>query len=218
MLQRCLILADCHARPELITNALNHARYDPDKDRFLFAGDLLDIGFHPEECWTLLRRNKAEFLWGNHEMAVHLGKHIGPQDYYSFEFYKKMEKDARKESIKFSVAAVHDNVLITHAGLSSQFCDRIMDVEKITNVINKTSFERLWLGDSPLWYRPSAQSIHKGIVQVCGHTPPDYVFRNGPIKDLYVVDPYTKNGFDDKGRFRYATIEDGQVKIEDSNE
>jgi hypothetical protein len=63
---RAVIIADAHAQPWLITNALEHSQYDKNKDRLIFAGDFLDIGIEPDECLHILEEQGAAMLWGNH--------------------------------------------------------------------------------------------------------------------------------------------------------
>jgi hypothetical protein len=116
---------------------------------------------------------------------------------------------------KFKMAAVHDNVLITHAGLSEVYFKNQNNVNLIAEILNRTKLIDLWSGDNILWYRPGEGiKPHPGIVQVAGHTPPAWC---RPIKDFYMVDPFCKVGFNRK-RYRYAVIENGNVEICDSNE
>jgi hypothetical protein len=155
----------------------------------------------------MLRENKAEMLWGNHDAAVILGKFISPQDPYSWELYEELK------SIPIKAAAVHDDVLITHAGLSEAYFQDEYDVGIIKETLNKKNLIDLWSGDNILWYRPDEIMPHSGIVQVVGHTPPAYC---RPIKNFYMVDPFTKKNFGKK-RYRYASIENGEVIIADSD-
>lgn len=206
---RCIILSDCHGSPHLITNVLKHSNYNINEDRLVFAGDLLDIGTDPQTCLKILRENKAELLWGNHDAAIVLRKFISPQDPYSWELYEKL----RTHQDEFKNAAIHDNILITHAGLSSAYFLDEYNVELIAATLNETSLKDLWSNDNILWYRPDDIKPHPGIIQVVGHTPPIW-FR--PRLNFYTVDPFTKVGFD-RNRYRYAVIQNGFVEIFDSN-
>jgi hypothetical protein len=199
---RTIVIGDCHGHPHLISNALDHANYD--FDRLIFAGDFLDIGSKPHECVTLLEENRADMLWGNHELAVVLGKRIVPQDGVSWSFRDYLLSGA------FRVSAVQDGVLITHAGLSRFYCRACIgrSVQEISDILNAVSFEDLWDNDSPVWFRPNEKTVYQ-ISQVAGHTPPCYM---RPIEDFYLVDPYSDQEFG-AGRYRYALIENGQVNV-----
>jgi len=207
---RCIVLSDCHGSPHLITNVLRHSKYDKEVDRLIFTGDLVDIGFNAIDCINILKKNGAELLIGNHDAAIILNKQIWPQNMVNFDEQEKI-LEIQKE---FKVAAIHDNVLITHAGLSEVYFKGENNIELIKDELNKTPLIDLWSGDNVLWYRPGEGiKPHPNIIQIVGHTPPVWC---RPIKDFYMIDPYCKIGFD-KTRFRYATIENGIIEIFDSN-
>jgi predicted phosphodiesterase len=204
---RCIVLSDVHGQPHLIKNVLKHSDYKIGQDRLVFAGDLLDIGTDPDTCLKLLIEANAEMLWGNHDAAIVLRKYISPQDPYSFSLYEKL-----RQATNFKVAAVHDNVLITHAGVSSNYFKEDHDVNIIAKALNSTPLIDLWSNDNILWYRPDDIPPKSNIVQVVGHTPPEYC---RPYENFYMVDPYCKISFN-KDRYRYAVIENNNVSIYDS--
>lgn len=227
---RTIVLSDCHGTPDLITNCLEHADYQKGYDRLVFAGDVLDIGFHPMKCIEILLDNNAELLWGNHDLAPIIGKSISYQNPYDVDVYKKMDSLIRE----FRVATSVGDILITHAGLSHRFyyleselylldfygdntasimAKHLNDIDLIFN------FELLWQNDSPLWYRPnSANPPLGGLRQICGHTPPSWIEKSGFTSDnFFSVDPYVyKKDGQDNNRFRYAVIEDNIISIIDS--
>jgi hypothetical protein len=82
--ERTIILSDCHGRPDLITNVLDHAK---DWDRAVFLGDILDIGNHPLECIDILLENDINLIWGNHDLAPIINKHIHPVFYYILPYH-----------------------------------------------------------------------------------------------------------------------------------
>lgn len=59
---RCIVIADCHGQPHLITNALKDSGYDKNDDNLVFAGDILDIGYEPEKCLDILVENNADIV------------------------------------------------------------------------------------------------------------------------------------------------------------
>jgi len=208
---RCIVLADAHAQPHLIQNVLSHSHYDKHNDRLIFAGDFIDIGCNPIECWKLLSQSGAEMLWGNHEAAIVLKQFIGPQDPYSWSLYDELEERQNE----FKIVAIHDQVLITHAGLSETFVPSDTPIEEIVKTLNGMDLIEHWHDDSPLWYRPNHAAPYDKLLQVCGHTPPLFKYSSHDLSNLYMVDPY--NPLDvSKSRFRYAMIENNKVYIVDS--
>jgi hypothetical protein len=228
---RCIVIADAHGQPWLIENALQHSSYDKTSDRLVFAGDFLDIGNQPDECLELLEENKAEMLYGNHEVAILLDKQIWPQNKVSWEFKALFQELVRNPVSRWypdkpwRVATAHDDVLITHAGVSQVYWRLFegLSVQDIAKSLNERFSMILdvpeialdfWAPDSPLWFRPGLMAPFPGIVQVCGHTPAERLPKDD---NYYSVDPYSSYHFDSK-RFRYAIIENGEVTIHDSNE
>ncbi len=233
---RTIVLSDCHGTPELITNCLDHADYQKGQDRLVFAGDILDIGFRPMKCIEILLENRAELLWGNHDLAPIIGKPISYQNPHDVDVYKKIE--SLKDN--FKVATSIGDILVTHAGLSTRFyndSDLIYHdcySGKSSNVLPPAitialylngldlfnwETEVIWMHDSPLWYRPnSINPPLAGLQQICGHTPPSWIEKSGFISDnFFSVDPYVyKKDGQDNNRFRYAVIEDNIISIIDS--
>jgi hypothetical protein len=212
---RAIVIADCHGRPDLISNALDHAGAT-ENDRIIFAGDFLDIGPKPFECFRLLKEVRAEFLMGNHELAILLDEKIRPQDKISFRFAEELNRmDIARE---LPVATRHDNVIITHAGIC-EFYRTILEEEdgnldKLVEQINEESLREMWDNNSPVWFRPGFLLPLPGIKQVCGHTPPEMI---DTYKDYVSVDPFSRRAFG-TDRYRYAVIENDEVTVFDSNE
>jgi hypothetical protein len=205
---RAIVISDAHGQPHLITNALEHADYNQKKDRLIFAGDFVDIGSFPQKCLDVLQENRAEMLWGNHELAIILNKHISPQSIESRSLLGPISQ------IPFKVVAIHDDVVITHAGVSIRYKTYADDFKKLNDV----TLNDLWHDDSPVWFRPGKVPVCTGIKQVIGHTPFEYIqkyFPETPLENVYMIDPYTTKGMG-KDRFRYATIKNGDVTVWDS--
>jgi len=174
-----------HGYPQLVRNALEHARYEAGADRLVFAGDFFDRGPEGRECLELIEASGAEVLWGNHDVAVLLGRPIDPQEPSSRalrpQFFERFSAGAWK------VALCVDGVLVTHAGLSRVYrhdwkaCDH--DPERLAARLNEESqlvlgpYVRAVAGDAsdgpaerewtdgekpsllddmgPLWFRPT---------------------------------------------------------------
>jgi hypothetical protein len=238
---RTLVISDCHGQPHLIKNALKDSGYEIGVDRLIHAGDIIDVGDQGLECIALLIKNEAELLWGNHDAAVPLNKAIWPQNVYDTETRDKIVSISSMFTMaahvdEFPKHKVH-NILITHAGISTDYYFQNIDpLIKMINshlytedfpststclahYLNTRKLRDLWEDNSPLWYRPKPDDLpYKSIVQVVGHTPPAWIEKSvGKLENFYVIDPYSKEGFGGD-RFRYVIIEDGKIKLVDSND
>ena len=177
--RRTFVLSDAHGYPELVRNALEHGGFDPDRDRLVYAGDLLDRGPDPQGCLDLLEENAAEVLFGNHELAVLLGLPIADQDAASAGFGALLEERAlvAEPGSRWKVASCVQGVLISHAGVSSRYaqvwagrCRR--DPRLLVSYLNRTFVDAIGadagaeqerirgiLGDEgPLWFRPECSA------------------------------------------------------------
>ena len=213
---KTIIISDCHGQPHLITNALNHAN---NWDRLIFSGDILDIGPDPIKCFNILEENDAELLWGNHDAAIVINRPIWPQNTFDHEAGEIIKNNISS----FKIAANVNNILITHAGLSKKFMiDQEINtnyrIPQIVQYLNNMDLDTLWHDDSPLWYRPNNKNTPMPIMQVVGHTPPEWIEKSGfDSQNLVSVDPYCTKGFG-SDRYRYVEIENGNATLYDSNE
>jgi hypothetical protein len=233
---RTFVISDAHGYPDLIQNALDHGGFQGGEDGFVFAGDLLDRGPDSEGCIDLVERYATEVLLGDHEAAVLLDFLIYPQSEESVA-YRRVLIDKVLNSAPGSTwkaAACVEGVLITHAGASSLFEDVFRDrchgdpgllAAHLNQAVLTAIRLELQTGegdengilgdDGPLWFRPRPHSgllPLAGVRQVAGHT--------WPMPELeevafHMVDPCAFLGMDDPGRFRYAVIEDGQVRVKE---
>lgn len=215
---KTIIFSDCHGRPDLITNVLEHAK---DWDRAIFAGDILDVGDHPIECFNILKENNVELLWGNHDLAVVLNQAIWPQNQYDNEA-RNMIIENQKD---FRVATHVNDILVTHAGLTDYFYNKYFDREisntrEIVDYLNNLLLSEFWQDASPLWYRPGFRSKPMPIQQVVGHTPPEWIDCECSTTinqaNFISVDPYSSKGFG-PDRYRYVVVENNTIHIMDSN-
>lgn len=213
---RTIVIGDCHGQPHLISNALEHAKYDVFADELVFAGDIVDIDSDEGMCLDLLVDNEAIILIGNHDAAMLLGRVLHPQQWHEPDFVK------RYMGIKKQIAvSVDEKVLVTHAGLSFEahyemFEDNHPRVSDVAHKINESSLVELYRQyHGVLWYRPYKHKLwYNGFKQVAGHTPARYAENNMKplgLVGLYLVDPFYP-GFGKKS-FRYAEIIDGEVEV-----
>lgn len=139
----------------------------------------------------------------------------------------------RRSRGPWKVATCVEGVLVTHGGVSSCYqamfegeCggDPALLAERLNREFLTAVLRELetgeWdehgiLGDGgPIWFRPTPWSRLlplAGIRQVAGHTPPQEEFE---AAGFYMIDPSAWLGLDDPGRFRYAVVEHGQVRVE----
>ena len=233
---RTFVISDAHGYPELISSALARGGFRPAKDGFVYAGDLLDRGPDSPGCINLVNRYATQVLVGNHELAVLLDFCIYPQDAQS-RVHRRLMIDKVLNSApgsEWRAATCIEGVLISHAGVSSRFeevfrsqChgDPVLLASHLNRVFLAAVRPELETGeweadgilgdDGPLWFRPWPYSDllpAAGLRQVVGHTP--------PLPELeevgfYMIDPCAFLCTEDPKRFRYAVIEDGQVRVQE---
>lgn len=234
---RTFVISDAHGHPELIENALDHGEFEPGRDAFVYAGDLLDRGPDAQGCFDLVDRYATEVLLGNHEVAVLLAFPIWPQDWESLSFRPLLIDrvlNSDPESA-WKAATCSQGVLITHAGISSRY-QKTFDREcrgdpwllaahlnvSFLTAIRQELETGEWdedgiLGDEgPLWLRPGLHGDRlplAGIPQVAGHTPPIAGLEE---YDFSMIDPCAWLGMDVPGRCRYAVIEEGRASVVDA--
>ena len=235
---RTFVISDAHGYPELIQNALDHGGFEPGRDAFVYAGDLLDRGPDAGGCIALVEKHATEVLLGNHDVAALLDFFVYPQDpgapRFRSVFIDRVLNAEPGEAWK--AATCVDGVVITHAGLSSAY-ERVFEEEcdgdpvSLAGYLNRGlvgavrrkletgEYDELGiLGDGgPTWFRPPPFGDLlplSGIRQVVGHTPP-----LPELEELgfFMVDPCVFLGMEDTARFRYAVIEDGQVRVEEGS-
>lgn len=236
--QRTFVVSDAHGYPALIKNALEHGGFRPGVDGFVYAGDLLDRGPDPAGCLELVERYATEVVVGNHELAVLLDFAMCGQDSWSRRFRRSLMDRTLGVSPRgaWKVAACVHGVLITHGGLSSDYGPLLEDhalktPERLAEHLNRGFLaavrQELQTGEwdphgilcdrGPLWFRPRPYSSLlplAGVKQVVGHTPP---LPELAALGFHMTDPCAFMGMRDAGRYRYAVIEDGSVRIKDGS-
>ena len=178
-------------------------------------------------------------LWGNHDVAVLLDRFVYPCSGESKEFRELFIE--RFRSGAWRLATCVDGVLVTHAGVSSEYAlaweeygrepaqlaERLNDEFHIIVDYLLTSGRKdvrpPILGNlGPLWFRPpneSREHLIPGLTQIAGHTPCQWP---GTVRELreagvYLIDPDVLGGLppEDRCKYRYAVIEAGEVRVED---
>ena len=243
-MSRTIVLADIHAYPDLIFNALEAAEQNGDNtDSIILAGDYIDIGPDPIAVLDFVENDPRvkSVLWGNHDAAILAEQRISPQSPESWALRGRLLKHIGD----WDIATIVDGVIITHAGVSNNyqhafdtrtpqtFVDDLNELWKndIHIALNPpdegmygSRFDKYYLSGTmfndefePLWYRPSSQTLLKGIKQIAGHTPVDY-YTEQQVKalrtaGLRLIDPYSRKVGTQLGRYKYAVIDDGHVRV-----
>jgi hypothetical protein len=248
---RIIVISDAHGYPELISNALQHSGFRAGEDVLIYAGDFVHRGPAAAECVAIVegcgpladspldpRPGDVIVLWGNHDIAVLRGTFAYPSSPPADELRPLFR--ARFDDEAWRLAGCVGEVLITHAGISTEYaadwqaCGRdpralAARLERdfrncVTYLLEAGagSVNPPILGNlGPLGYRPSLEPRDKllpGLVQVVGHTPGGGVTARSLRADgMFMVDPDVLKGLrpEDSGRFRYAVIEGGAVHIEE---
>lgn len=261
---RTIVLSDAHGYPELIRNALVHAGFRAGEDALVYAGDFVHRGPAAAECVSIIEASgrvvagrvasdgeaavapvdpgpgDVVVLWGNHDLAVLLGTFAYPNSPPVDELRPLFRE--RYLSATWHLAACVGDVLITHAGVSSDYAadweasgrDPARMAARLEaefrNVVgyllehDRRDVHPPLLGNlGPLGYRPSLEARDKllpGLVQVVGHAPGGGVTaRSLRASGMYLVDPDVLKGLkpEDHGRYRYAVIEGAAVHIEEGS-
>jgi len=70
MEKRTLIIGDVHGCHKELKKLLKKVKADPDQDRILFIGDLINKGPDSRKVWELYREYQGLSLMGNHEYSM----------------------------------------------------------------------------------------------------------------------------------------------------
>jgi len=233
---RTIVLSDAHGYPQMIAEALEHARFEPGVDRLIYAGDFLDRGDRPEECLSMLEDAGAEMLWGNHEVAVLLSQTIFPQGRESLGFWERLLQ--RFETGAWQLVTCVGDVLVSHAGISSEYSRAFALVgfssEALAARINEEFREAAERGladerlgepcrvldeRGPLWMRPDwegPEGMLAGVAQVAGHTAPaGRIVRELRDAGVHLIDPGAARawGASDLPPCRYAVISGEAIAV-----
>lgn len=100
------IISDIHGNIEGLCAALLELK---ESDIILCAGDIVGYGFFINECCEALKKNKVEFIWGNHEKYLFEGLPVFAKENLTkdnFDYLKSaggFEKKLKIDNIKISL-------------------------------------------------------------------------------------------------------------------
>ncbi len=178
---RDFVFGDLHGEFALLRQALEQLRFDPDRDRLIATGDLIDRGSSSEEAVDWLRQPWFYSVLGNHEFMLLEAQHDanmlmwwttlnggGWWLHQGRELRQTFVEMMWQLPIAMEIATVDGPVGVVHADLPQ-------------NVAWDVFLEQLAQGskearDCALWSRVRLQRMAAapvdGIVRVfCGHTP-----------------------------------------------
>jgi predicted phosphodiesterase len=231
---RTIVISDAHGYPAFIENALAHAGFDSAHDRLIFAGDFLDRGSDPEGCLDLIEQHAGIILFGNHEVELMIG---APIEFGSASelLESPLIERFREQPERWRFATAVDDVLITHAGLSTEYLDALgrevsAGAHELAEAIERQArfeigvilgigvadYDGVLSQMGPLWFRPHRRFVSElptGLLQMVGHTPPEIA--EGDLTDygFHLVDPFAYSGPPQGARCRYGVIDDAGVRV-----
>lgn len=196
---RDFVVGDIHGAFDLLDKALREADFDPEKDRLISVGDLIDRGPFPERCLEFLKQPWFFAVKGNHEdlfMEVYkdgvLDEELAAENIrngmgWVFTMDTETLDDIRAAFSKLPTVIETETsrgtVGFVHADIPSGM-DWDTFKQKIEDGDGKTT-------DIALWSRKRVNaSSHEGVDGVgrvfFGHTPQD----SGPLRlgNCYYVD------------------------------
>jgi predicted phosphodiesterase len=232
--RRTIVISDAHGYPAFIENALAHSGFDPALDRLIFAGDFLDRGSDPQGCLDVIEQHADVILFGNHEVELMIG---APIEFGSASelLESPLVERFREQPERWRFAVSQGDVLITHAGLSTEYLDSLgRDVSAgahdLADAIERQArFEIgviLGIGVAdydgvlgqmgPLWFRPHRRFLSElptGLVQMVGHTPPEVAEGDLAEFGFHLIDPFAYSGPPQGTRCRYGVIDDSGAHV-----
>lgn len=167
---RTIVVSDAHGYPTVIENALEHAAFRPDIDRFVYAGDFVDRGPDSPGCLELIERYATDVLVGNHELAVIVGCPLGEQTATSRGLRQRLLDAMLGADLgsRWRAAVCVDGVVVTHGGVSSLYggafadaCGR--DASRLVEYLNDAFVDAV----RQAWLHVSAATLPRRRRSLC---------------------------------------------------
>lgn len=136
------------------------------------------------------------WCYGNHDLSYVWDKEeTGFSPIAKNTVIQKLNELENTLSGNNSIKYIHmiDNVVFSHAGVSSYFVERKVPISKyndigyVINTINAFGCSDMWCYDSPIWYRPQRSTVKNNLykprklLQVVGHTPVESLMKQGNL-------------------------------------
>ena len=185
-------------------------------------------------CFELIEEHADIILFGNHEVELMIGAPI-EFDSGSDRFESPLIERFREDRQRWRFAVAVGDVLVTHAGLSTEYLRSLgrtaeAGAEELARAIEtQARFEIgiiLGIGVAdydgvlsrmgPLWFRPHRRFLSElpaGLVQMVGHTPPEATEGDLARHGWHLVDPFAFNGPPAHGSCRYGIIDSAGPRV-----
>jgi hypothetical protein len=119
-IKRTIVIGDVHGCLVEFNNLLEKLNYNPNEDRVILVGDLIDRGPDSKGVLKRVRQLKLECVMGNHEHKfLKWYKTFGTKvDVYdAHTHYKEFEQEDIDYIFKMPTYIQVDNFIIVHAGM-----------------------------------------------------------------------------------------------------
>ena len=201
---KVLVIPDVHLKPWIFSQA-GKLMKDGAADRAVCLMDIAD-DWNKEYDLTSYEqtydaaisfaREFPDTLWcyGNHDVCyVWNQRESGYSHIAAYTVCRKIHELHASLRHRDQMAYLHriDNVLFSHGGLADSFVKRYVpeegynDVDAVIRTVNGFGMEKMWQGNSSIWYRPQYRADpmyrEEDLLQVVGHTPVNRIERYGSV-------------------------------------
>lgn len=210
---RVLVIPDVHLKPWMFDRA-SELLSKGEADRAVCLMDIpddwlqgfnIDLYIETYDSAMSFHRKHPDTLWccGNHDMSYIW--HLQETGFSLFALPTVNEKFGQLRAViddESKMAFIHriDDVLFLHGGLTDPFVRYYAsdiehdDAGAVIERINSLSGRQMWDDASPIWYRPQMNSekmyMQDRLLQVVGHTPMEYIKREGNVISCDVFSTY----------------------------
>jgi len=161
--KRTIIIGDIHGCYDELKNLLKKCNFNPENDRCIFAGDLLDRGPRSIDVVDFAMKYNIEISLGNHDdkyiqYSLMKKTRIPP---VKFEIYKNLGEnriDFLKKQ-KFYILLPEYNTMVVHAGVlpDKSLFNQSKNTYLYTRYVNPNTLQKLHLGPN---HSPPSSGVH----------------------------------------------------------
>ena len=137
-MNRTIIVGDIHSCADELIELLDKVKYQKEKDRLIFIGDLLGKGSKPLETFLIYKQTEAICIMGNAELAF-LKNYQDPS--FLKEYIEPTKKALGKHYNNFIEGAYsfphfleEENFIVVHAGLLPNKKPQQTDLEDLVKI------------------------------------------------------------------------------------
>jgi serine/threonine protein phosphatase 1 len=231
-MERILAIGDVHGCENELNELIVKVKYNPDKDRLIFLGDLLDKGYNPkgvlERVIQLTKMYGTEVVGGNHE-EIFLEWLEGKSEYRNHAYFDS--KVGGKNTVisyypKFKKSANQDkarNHIVKHYQEHIKFLENLPHYIETQNYIfvhaGIDPKQKNWKNTSVNDFKRIRTDFHDNKIEidkkiVFGHTPTRRLHKEDDCYEIWVSD--NKIGIDGGcvygGWLHCLEIKDNQYK------